>query len=510
MYIGDISRLGAKRFGRKTALIHGGRSLSYGDLDQAVNRLANSLMTHMVPGDKVAIMSANCLEYVVLLFAAAKCGIILQSVNHAYCADEFIHVMNDAEPKVLFVDHSKCEFVEGVLGHCNSRPILVGLFKDARLSWQLYDDLLAEGEDEEPEIAIDPDAAFSLMYTSGTTGAAKGVLLSQRGLMTTFRSLIIEGDIKGNDRGMVNLPLSHAAGMFAVTIPLLMRGASALLMSGSFDPEKILTMVDHYRITMVMWVPTMLAMLVNLKSAASHDVSSLKKLYYGSSPISPQVYQQARDLFTADFYQYYGQTESGIVSVLAPEDHATMGSFTGREMFDCQIRIIDPQGGDVAVGEVGELITTSESVMLGYLNKPKVTEKILRNGWVYTEDLARQEPNGYFTIVGRLKDMIISGGKNIYAREVEEVIESHPSIQEVAVFGIPDDIYGESVCAAIVLRAGKLVTSDELKHFCSQSMSSYKKPRLVVFKDDLPKNSTGKVTKEILRQPFWKNTGRNL
>ncbi|NOZ43286.1 MAG: AMP-binding protein, partial [Alphaproteobacteria bacterium] len=510
MLIGDISRFGAKRFGAKTAIIHEDRRLTYRELNCAVNRLANSLSEHVVAGDTVAMLSANCIEYVVLLFAAAKCGLVLQSVNHAYCADEFVHVMNDARPKILFVDQSKCELVEETLPRCKSTPLLVGLFKMARPGWQRYDQLLASGSDQEPQITIDPDVAFSLLYTSGTTGAAKGVLLSQRGLMNTFRSLIIEGDIKNHDVGMVNLPLSHAAGMFAVTVPLLMRGASVLLMSGSFDPEKILTMVARYRISMVMWVPTMLAMLVNFAAAASYDVSSLKKLYYGSSPINPLVYQRARAIFSADFYQYYGQTESGIVAVLGPEDHENMGSCTGREMFDCEIRIIDSHGGDVPVGAVGEVITTSESVMFGYLNNEQKTEKTLRNGWVYTEDLARAEANGYFTIVGRIKDMIISGGKNIYAREVEEVIGRHPAVQEVAVFGIPDDIYGESVCAAIVLGQGFSLNRDEIIQFCSHSLSGYKKPRSIIFKDELPKNSTGKITKDVLRRPYWKNSTQSL
>ncbi len=504
LFVGDIARLGARRYGKKPALIHEGKSLSYRELHRASNSMAVSLMEMGVGvGDRVGILSGNCIEYIVVFFAAAKCGAIFQTINPAYLADELVHVVNDAKPGVLFVGEKQCDLVSDSYCRFKLAPIIVQLSATARSGWRLYRDLLSSPSDNELDLAITPDTAVSLMYTSGTTGTPKGVLLSQRCLMSTFHSMIIEADVENSDFGMINLPLFHAGGIFAVAMPLLMRGASVLILSGSFQAEKILSLVEQYRITLVMWVPTMLARLVEVENIKQFDLSSLKKLYYGASPISSRVYNKVKSIFKSNLYQFYGQTESGLVSILRPEEHSGRRFCTGREMYNCEVRIVDDSGNDVPEGEVGELITRSDNTMMGYLNNPQATAKTIRNGWVYTEDLARVEADGYFTVVGRTKDMIISGAENIYAKEVEDVISSHPAVKEVVVFGIPDEIYGESVCATIVLKQHVEVTDNEVIEHCSDRMSNYKKPKKIVFTDSLPKNATGKIVKNILRDPYW-------
>jgi len=510
-FVGDIARLGAKRYGEKTALTHEGKNLSYQQLNRASNSVASSLSEIGVGvGDPIGILSGNSMEYIVLFFAAAKCGAIFQTINPAYLADELVHVVNDAKPKILFVDEKHSDLVDECSPRFMVTPVLMQLSNTFRPGWRAYKELLSGSPDDEFDLAICPEAAVALMYTSGTTGTPKGVLFSHRSLLGTFHSMLIEGDIQSSDVGMVNLPFFHAAGIFAVTAPLLMRGASVLLMSGSFMAEKTLSLVERYRVTLVMWVPTMLAMMVDMESVRQFDLSSLKKLYYGASPISPRIYAKARSIFNSDFYQFYGQTESGLVTVLRPEDHAERALFTGREMYNCEIRIIDDAGNDVPVGAVGEIVSRSDNSMKGYLNNPEATATTIRNGWVYTGDLARVEGDGYFTVVGRAKDMIISGAENIYAAEVEGVISSHPAVQEVAVFGIPDEVYGESVCATIVLKPQLAITADAIIQHCAERMSGYKKPKKIVFTDDLPKNATGKVTKNVLRDPYWKGHDRRV
>jgi fatty-acyl-CoA synthase len=283
-----------------------------------------------------------------------------------------------------------------------------------------------------------------------------------------------------------------------------MLGGTGLIMPKGFDPDKILDAVSRYGATVTMWVPTMLAMLVNHPNITKYCLPTLKKIWYGSSAISPPVLEASIDIFKAQFYQWYGQVETGMVSVLRPEDHQERSQCTGREMFNADLRIVDEEGADTRVGEVGEIISAQSPLgMIGYYKTEEANEKTIRNGWIYTGDLARAEGSGYFTIVDRIKDMIISGAENIYPKEIEDLISVHPSVREVAVFGIPDDIYGESVCAAIVKRDGYQLDQDEVIRFCATQMSGYKKPKKVVFVDELPKNAAGKVTKNALREPFW-------
>jgi len=253
-----------------------------------------------------------------------------------------------------------------------------------------------------------------------------------------------------------------------------------------------------------MWVPTMLAMLINHPGVTTYDLSTLKKIWYGSSAMSPPVLEAAMDIFKARFYQWYGQTETGMVSVLRPEDHLERSQCTGREMFNADLRVVDEEGKGTSVGEVGEIISAQKYLgMIGYHNMEEANKRTIRDGWIYTGDLARVEGNGYFTIVDRMSDMIISGAENIYPKEIEDAISTLPGVREVAVFGIPDEIYGESVCAVVVQKEGYQLDQDEIINFCTSKIASYKKPKRVEFMDELPKNPSGKVNKNVLREPYW-------
>jgi acyl-CoA synthetase (AMP-forming)/AMP-acid ligase II len=247
----------------------------------------------------------------------------------------------------------------------------------------------------------------------------------------------------------------------------------------------------------------MLTMLINHPNVSDYNLSTLEKIWYGSSPISPTVLDTSQDIFQAKFYQWYGQTETGMNSVLRPEDHAEYSQFTGREMFNAELLIVNDQGDEVTTGDIGEIISAQKPLgMIGYLGMEKETKETIRNGWIYTGDLARVEGNGYFTVVDRLTDMIISGGENIYPKEIEDVISSYPAVQEVAVIGIPDDVYGESVCGIVVPKKECMLDEIAVIEFCTEKLARYKKPKKVIVTEQLPKNSTGKVTKNILRKPF--------
>jgi fatty-acyl-CoA synthase len=497
--IGDIPRLNAKRYPGKKALIMDNNYLTFSQLNRQVNQVAHGLLSLGVKqGDRVAILAFNCLEYVALYYAIAKCGGVTVQVNFRYKKDELIYAINNSDPKVLFfgpefislVGEARAGFVSPVhLVAISGEPLEEGL---------TLTKLMDGRSSSEPPIKVNPFSPVTIMYTAGTTGFPKGVLTSHSSWLNTYTGMMAEGDVHHDEITLVPIPLFHAGGMHCTLQPTLLRGGTAVITGKGFDPDKALDIVQRFHITMTMWVPAQLAMLVNHPDARKYNVSTLKKIWYGSSPIS------SIDLFKCGFYQWYGLTETGMVSVLRPEDHLERSQCTGREFFNTDIRIVDEEGNDTPVGGVGEIICAQHlGGMIGYHGMEEATKRTIRNGWIHTADLARAEGNGYFTVVDRMTDMIISGGENVYPKEVENIIMSHPGILEVAVFGIPDEVYGESVCAVVVNKEGYKLTQEEIINFCASKLSGYKKPKRVEFRDELPRNPTGKVTKNILRDPYW-------
>lgn len=510
--IGDMVRLNARRRPDRAALIMDDEVMSHARLNRRVNRLAHGLISLGVePGDRVAILALNCLECVVVNFAAAKCGCVVVPANFRYQKDELVYVINDSSPKVLIHGPEFNDLLKRAAPEFISPPEMVAISGTPLAGGRTLNEVMDERPAEEPGIRVDPEWPLTITYTSGTTGAPKGVLASHAAFLSIYQGMALEGDVGPDEVTMVALPLFHTAGMHALISPTLLRGGTAVIMSGGFDPEVILETIGRHNVTMTMWVPTQLAMLIHHPGAAGYDVSSLGKIWYGSSPISPTVYKASRELFQADFYQWYGQTETGMVSVLRPEDHQSRAMCTGREIYNADLRIVDEAGRDVDVDQVGEIISSQKPKgMISYHHLDAATAGTIRDGYIHTGDLARNEGGGYFTIVDRMKDMIISGAENIYPKEVEDAIFAHPDVFEVAVFGIPDEIYGESVCAAVVLKEGRSLDQAGVVEFCAERLSSYKKPKKVIFLDELPKNPGGKVTKNVLREPFWAKTGQRI
>ena len=503
--VGDIARLNAKRYPDKTALIMEDKHLTYSHLNKQANQLARGLVSLGVrPGDRVAIFAYNCLEYPMVNFAVAKCGGVLVPVNFRYKKKELIYTINNAEPSVLIfgpefislVEDAKAEFVSPVhLVAISGKPL------ESALS---LTNLMEGRSTSDPAVMVDSASPCSIMYTAGTTGFPKGVLFSHSALFNVLIGMVVEGDLGHDEVAMVALPLFHNGGLNATLQPTLLMGGTGLIMGRGFDPDKILDAVERYRVTMTMWVATQLAILVNHPGTPKYNVSSLKKIWYGSSPISPTVLDASMALFKAGFYQWYGQSESGMIAVLRPEDHLERSQYTGREMFNADIRVVDEEGKDTPIGEVGEVISAQyPQGMIGYYKMEEATRKTIRDGWIYSGDLAKVEGDGYFTIVDRATDMIITGAENIYPKEIEDVIVTHLGVREVAVFGIPDEIYGEAVCAVVVKKEGYQLDEEEIINFCASKLAGYKKPKRVEFMDELPKNPSGKVTKNVLREPYW-------
>lgn len=498
--LADVSRLGAKRYGNKTALISSGRNWTYADLDIHAQACAVHLTKHQSDVSRIGIFARNSPEYLVAALGVIKTGAILAPFNFRYASSELSYVLDDSAVQILIIEDDLRDVVEKAIAAIRNKPILVSLSEVTGFS--------SQASFSQP--AIYPSDAAVLMYTSGTTGRPKGVLFPHSSYFSTFQALIIEGDIRPGEVTLVDLPLFHQAALFAMILPTWMRGGKVVLGEGPFEPGRVLADVERHRVTLTMWVPTMIGRIVSAPELDAYDTSSLSKIYYGSAPIAAPLFEKARSCLNADFYQWYGLTETGLNAVLRPEDHESSVRSTGREVYNCEIRIVS-DGRDVGTGEVGEVLVSSASHgMLGYLNNEAATREAFVDGWIRTGDLARREPDGLFTIVDRSKDMIISGAENIYPKEIEDLLRQHPRVADVAVFGIPDAEFGEAVCAAIIpLNAGDL-TEQEALDFCVQHLARYKKPKKILFVEELPRNALGKVTKNVLRASFWEGHERKI
>ncbi|WP_346914130.1 long-chain-fatty-acid--CoA ligase [uncultured Roseibium sp.] len=500
-FLHDILLEGAAGRSGQTALIFQDETVTYGALQKAAENLAAQLAEMGVKtGDRVAYLDENSTEYPVVVFAVSMLGALFVPINFRFAPDEVAYVVNDAKPHVLLVAPAYMSQVEKAQPSFDQS---VSVIEKPRLETLLRADAPAML----PRSALSEDAPAMVMYTSGTTGFPKGVLFSHRAYLANVKAIIESGELTSDDRMMVSLPLFHNGGLTAVLMPTLLLGAVAVIMARGFKPEEVLETVEKHRITSVMWVPTMLSMLITSDASSRFDTSSLSKIWYGSSPIAPDLLERSKRTFGADHYQFYGMTETGMTSVLKPEDHDLYPGSTGRAMPAAQLRLVDTQDRDVAIGEIGEVLSRQHPLgMIGYFGKDEETLEVLRDGWIHTGDLARNLGDGYFLIVDRKKDMIISGAENIYPREIELVLAGHPHVREVAVFGIPDATYGEAVCAAVVSEPDTKLTGEEVTSWCAEHLAGYKKPKKVLLMNELPKNAAGKILKNNLKASFWQGS----
>lgn len=503
--LGDLVRLDAKRYPEKKAIIIDEQSLTFAELNKTVNQIAHGLLSLGVKtGDRVGIWSRNCLEFIPICFAVWKCGAVIVPINFRFKVDELLYQLENAQPNMLFHSEELGAPLQEARERRAASLLPISLSGAPLRGGTTLKELVFGQSDEEPSVEVDPLSAAMIMYTSGTTGLAKGALFTHVKQLLDVTSLALEGNLTYEDVMLVSGPMFHNGGISAQILPALLLGCTCVLLGGSFDPDEVLATVERHKVSVTMWVPTMLAKLVAHPGIDRYDLSSLRKIWYGSSAIGEAVLDSCLRVFKSNFYQFFGQTESGMLLVLKPGDHAQRSRFTGREMCGAEVRVVDEYGRDTPAGGVGEIIGKHKPMgMECYYRMEKETEETIRDGWIHTGDLARVEEQGYFTVVDRLKDMIISGAENIYCKEIEDVIRDHPSVEEAAVFGIPDEMWGEAVCAAVVPKEGCSISEDEIVELCASRLSSYKKPKRVEFRDALPKNPAGKVVKKLLREPYW-------
>ena len=492
------------------------RRMSYGELEMRVRRLANGLCEQLglVKGDRVAILSKNCIEYMEIYYACARCGLIAQPVNWRLGVEEMGRILNDGEPRVVMVAAEYTEVAETLKSSVSAAHWLgFGTGSDGS-----YDALVDAAGEHEPGAAaeVDDNDPVLILYTGGTTGESKGALHTHKSiymgmLNQTVAERIVPTDVYMLTGQMFHIPVALAMNYMAHGCPLVLI---------NFEAELALKVIEQERVSAFLGITTMLNWMMAVEGFENYDLSSLRNIQYGGGPMPRSVVSQALEKFPCTIIQGYGQTEGMTMSFLSQEDHVKalsgehperLGS-CGREGFVTSIDLVDPDGRPVPRDGVtpGEIIVRSEANMVGYWRRPELTADTIRDGWMWTGDVATWDSDGYIFVVDRAKDMIISGGENIYSTQVEAAIHLHPAVLESAVFGVPDEQWGEAVKAVVVLKPGESATASEIIETASQHLASYQKPKSVDFVDSLPKAPTGKILKRELRDPYWQEQDKQV
>lgn len=491
------------------------RRVTWRDFDELVRRMANGLLAlGLTKGDKVAMLSRNCVEFQALYFAAGRVGLVTQPLNWRLATPALVQVVTDAGPKVLI---TQGEFSD-VAKEVEREADLVASLSFGPGSDGSLDELVARSSDQEPVQSdhVSEDDPFFLLYTGGTTGESKGALHTHRSAAAGMLNQTVAERIVPTDVYMLTGQMYHIPIVLAMNY--LKHGCPLVLMN--FAPKLALDLIENEKVSAFLGVTTMLNWMMAEPNFAQYDLSSLRNIQYGGGPMPSQIVRQALDSFPCTLIQGYGQTEGTTMTFLSQEDHldAVNGihperlKSCGREGFVTSVRVVDLDGRDVPKDgrTPGQIIVKSPANMVGYLNRPDLTAQTLRDGWMWTGDVATWDEDSYVFIVDRAKDMIISGGENIYSVQVEEAIASHPAVLECAVIGVPDEEWGETVKGFVVLKPGMEASEEDIIEQAKQHLASYQKPRSVDFVAELPKAPTGKILKRELRKPFWEDQERNV
>ena len=477
-----------------TALALAGKPLNFRELHDRVANIAGALSEHgFRAGDRLAVLLPNETDYLEVIYACAWLGVIIVPLNTRLSATEIDHILSDASPRGL-IRHS-------TLAAPTVRPPQELLLDKQPLN--------VADSNAAPEPIYDPDAVFALIYTSGTTGLPKGVALTHANILADVDHVNYWLPYKERGVYLHAAPLFHIAD-FPFTFASPAFGTCQVTIP-KFSPQAFCETVARERVTHSVLVPTMLNLLLQYAELKSFDLTSLESLGYGGSPIAPELIHRTREIFpNVKLVQVYGLTETGFLSGLQDHEHIESRlTSCGRPCPGIEVRVVDESGKEVEVGQPGEFVARGANVMHGYWNNRKESSLAFLDGFFRTGDIGYQDAEGYFYILDRLKDMIVSGGENVYSGEVEAVISQHPAVREVAVFGIPDPKWGELVMACVVLKPGSTLTADQLAAYSRKSLASYKVPRAIEFSEaDLPKSGSGKILKKNLRERFWVNQQR--
>ena len=493
-----------------------GNVLSRQQLQSRANRIANALIgLGLTRGDRVAVLAKNCLDYPALYLGTAKAGIALVPLNYRLAPGEWTYIVNNAEAKLLIARTEYVAAIDAIRDELKTVEHFVALDTEAPHGWRGFDQWFDGQSDVAPAIDLSSDDDVIQMYTSGTTGLPKGVLLTHGCVTANLIQMLLISETPGV-RMQVVAPFYHAGATMSSLVALISGGS--LYVHEDFIPNDVVRVLDEEGIGITFLVPAMIqALLVFVPDVRDRSYEQLQMISYGASPISEETLREAMQVFGCNFGQGFGQTESSaMLTYLSSGDHrrALSGEkpellrSAGRAGPGTQIKIVDEDGKELPPGEVGEVIGKGPQLMRGYWKMTDATAKTLRDGWLYTGDAGYLDDEGYLYISDRIKDMIVSGGENVYPAEIEQVLFQHPAIADVAVIGIPDDTWGEAVHAVVQLRPDQSASADDIIAFCRDRLAGYKRPRSVEFIEQIPRNASMKVLKKDLRAPHWEGRDR--
>jgi fatty-acyl-CoA synthase len=492
--VAEICRWWALRQPELEATWFEGRGRTWGELDESSSALAAGLVNKLgvKPGDHVAILDKNTDDYIELLYALDKAGAIATPINWRLTGPEVAKVATDAESVVIVAG-------EEFRSQADAAGVRVVGFGE-----------LPRNEAGDPHRDDERSVSWQL-YTSGTTGLPKGAMISGLNLFNTMGVFSVEmPELRVGGRAMVAMPLYHIGGC-GWAAAAMVSGSTAVILR-EFLPQQVLQVFEEQKVETAFLVPAAMLFLTSLPESQGKDYSALRNILYGASPISQAVLERSIETFKCNLTQVYGLTETtGAVTFLAHRDHVGERMLScGRATLGAGMKVVDVADREVPRGEIGEIVYRGGGTMQGYWNRPKDTADVIRDGWFHTGDAGTQDEGGFYYIKDRIKDMIVSGGENIYPAELESVLAAHPAVADIAVIGVPDAQWGETVKAIVVRKPGQELTAEELIEWSRPRLAGYKRPRSVDFTETIPRNPSGKILKRQLREPFWEGTARQV
>jgi acyl-CoA synthetase (AMP-forming)/AMP-acid ligase II len=517
MRLHDYLDYQAREHPDKDFAVLGHRHVTYAEALAEVNRLANALArAGLEIGDRVAILSKNSIEYVVIFYAASKAGVVTVPLNYRLAAPEWEYIINDAGAKMIFASSGYLGGIDGIKANLGAVSAYIAI-DGAADGWQDYQAWQRDQPETAPARIVTDQHDVYQMYTSGTTGRPKGAMLTHSAVTANMEQITLEISGKPGERDLIVAPVYHAAA--AVTCFSVVVRGGCLYIQEDFNPMAVVRALSEEEIAVVTLVPAMIqACLVYVPDIAERKFDTLRTIVYSASPIAEDTLRKAAAVFKCDFIQAYGMTETtAVLTMLLADDHRRalkdkpdLLLSAGRPVVGTEIKVVDEDDNPVPLGQIGEIAGRGPQLMAGYWKLPDESAQALRGGWMHTGDAGIVDEDGYVYVQDRVKDMIVSGGENVYPRVVEEVLFKHPAIADAAVFGVPHDQWGETVKAAVVLREGQTATEEEIIDFCRDKLGGFERPRSVDFIAMLPRNPTGKVLKRELREPYWAEHKRRV
>lgn len=505
------------KYGDRTALIFNGKKLSYRELKKASNRVAHALLRQGVKANtRVALMMENCLEFVICDMGLIQAGGAKVPLNHMLGEKEIQYILNDSGAEIVIMGESFFKRFQSIENNLQHIKLVVGVSSSEPLSngWVSWEEFQGRELEKDVDIQSSPADMAGIFYTGGTTGVPKGVVHDQRNVVQNIFAHIMELEIHHDEKILITSPLPHSAGM--VVWAGLLKGAEHWIEKG-FDPQLVLNRIHQNKVTFTFMVPTMIYRVMDRVNDQENDFSSLRTIMYGAAPITAERLKQGLNIFGRVFIQIYGQTEApNLITTLRKDDHRMEDVHYQKRLRSCGqpvmsslVKIVDDNGDEVSYGTEGEILASTPYNLKYYHQKPDATEETIVHGWVHTGDVGMLDEDGYLYLLDRKKDMIISGGMNVYTTEVENLIGKHPGVQLAAVIGVPHDDWGEAVMAVIIPKKEDPPTEESIHELCKQ-LSSYKRPKEIKFVETIPLTPYGKLDKKALKNMFWVSMDRGI